>query len=177
MNRTAIVLDVGCGDNKVPGSVGMDCVRLAGVDIVHDLSQYPWPIDDASCEIVWMNQIIEHLPNTVRVMEEVYRILKAGGKVHIHTGYWNHRHSISDPQHVSFFNEVTWEFFTGQRKAYYTHARFTMERFEFTYDYIASAVFLRQKWLMRILSYFLCNVIDGMKVTLVKSAHTGRKGD
>ncbi|MFC1504033.1 methyltransferase domain-containing protein [Spirochaetota bacterium] len=165
------ILDVGCGDAKIQRDgadvIGVDCVQLPGVDVVHDLNKYPWPFENDSFDEIHMKEIIEHLPNTIKVMEEIHRILKPSGSVHIRVIYWNHRHSISDPQHVSFFNEVTWEFFTGKRKGYYTKVQFSMERFEFTYDKKARRIFRSEK-LMRFLSYFLCNVIDGMRLTLVK---------
>jgi SAM-dependent methyltransferase len=162
-----MILDVGCGDAKVEGAIGIDCANLPGVDVVHDLNIYPWPFDDGIFDEIYMNEIIEHLPDTIKVMEEVFRLLKPGGKLHIRVVYWNHRHSISDPQHVTFFNEVTWEFFTGKRKKYYTKAVFKMEKFKFTYDSLARRIFRNEK-LMKKLSYFLCNIIDGMQLTLVK---------
>lgn len=168
MTKAKKILDVGCGDAKVKGSIGIDSIKLPGVDIVHNLNNYPWPFKKETFDEIYMLNIIEHLPDTIKVMEEVYRILKKGGKVHIVTVYWNHRHSVTDPQHVSFFNELTWDFFTGKRKDYYTKARFKMEKFKFTYDKAASIIFLNIKPLMRLMSYFLCNIIDGMHLTLVK---------
>ena len=168
MTKAKKILDVGCGDAKVKGSIGIDSIKLPGVDIVHDLNKYPWPFKKETFDEIYMLNVIEHLPDTIKVMEEVYRILKKGGKVHIVTVYWNHRHSVTDPQHVSFFNELTWDFFTGKRKDYYTKARFKMEKFKFTYDKAASIIFLNIKPLMRLMSYFLCNIIDGMHLTLVK---------
>lgn len=163
------ILDVGCGDAKVKGAIGIDCVKLPGVDIVHDLNKYPWPFKKETFDDIYMLNIIEHLPNTVKVIEEVYRILKKGGRLHIEVVYWNHRYAVADPQHVSFFNEVTWEFFTGQRKEYYTGARFSMEKFEYIYDKKSSLLFLHCTPLMRVLSYFFSNIIQGMEVTLVKN--------
>ncbi len=163
-----IILDVGCGDMKVKNAIGIDCAILPGVDIVHDLNKYPWPFKKETFDEIYMLNIIEHLPNAIKVMEEVHRILKKDGKVHIVTVYWNHRHSVTDPQHVSSFNEHTWDFFTGKRKGYYTKARFKLEKFKFTYDKKAAIVFLNIKPLMRLFSYFLCNVIDGMHLTLRK---------
>ena len=45
--QSGIRLDIGCGANKAPGFVGMDMRALPGVDIVHDVEQYPWPLPDA----------------------------------------------------------------------------------------------------------------------------------
>ena len=162
-----MIVDIGCGDSKVEGAVGVDCVQLPGVDVVCDLMKYPWPFDDDSCDKVYMRNIIEHLPDTIKVMEEVHRILKKGGVVHIEVVYWNHRHSVSDPQHVTFFNEVTWEFFTGARRAYYTSAQFKMRHFEYIYDFRSKRI-LRFKWLMNLLGYYLCNIKQGMIVELTK---------
>ena len=161
------ILDVGCGDRKVKGAVGIDIAKLPGVDVVQDLNKYPWPFKDNTFDEVYLNEVIEHLENTVKAMEEIYRILKKGGKLHIRVVYWNHMHSDSDPTHVRKFNEVTWEFFTGKRKTYYTHAKFRMEKFQFTYDPHARRMF-RSEWLMRRLAYFICNIIDGMRLNLVK---------
>lgn len=161
------ILDVGCGDAKVKGAVGIDCVKLSGVDIVHNLNSYPWPLKANSFDMVYMNNIIEHLPNSIKVMEEIYRILKKGGKVKIVTVYWNHYHSITDPQHISFFNEYSWDFYTGQRKGYYTKSRFKLESMELTYDRIARRLFRNEK-LLRFLSRYLCNIIDGINVIMVK---------
>ena len=38
------ILDLGCGDNKVEGAIGLDNIALSEVDIVHDLLNFPYPI-------------------------------------------------------------------------------------------------------------------------------------
>lgn len=163
------ILDVGCGDAKVKGAIGLDCVKLPGVDVVHDLTNYPWPFKDGSFDKVYLNNLIEHLPDTIKVMEEAHRVLKNGGILHIEVVYWNHRHSVSDPQHVSFFNEHTWEFFAGQRKGYYTKAQFKkIISFEWIYDPRNKYFFLGIKPLMNFFGQFLCNIKQGMIVEFKK---------
>ena len=76
------VLDVGCGDRKTEDALGIDIVGLPGVDIVHDLNVFPWPLESGSFDKVLMLNILEHLDDTIKVMREVYRILKPGGIVH-----------------------------------------------------------------------------------------------
>ncbi|GAJ05154.1 unnamed protein product, partial [marine sediment metagenome] len=121
------VLDVGCGTAKVNGAIGIDRVNLPGVDVVHDLNTFPWPFDSESFDAIYMNDIIEHLTDTIRVMEECYRLLKSGGRVYIRVVYWNHKYAFSDPTHVKFFSDISFEFFTGKRRSYYTKARFKLE--------------------------------------------------
>ncbi len=137
-----MILDVGCGDSKIKGAIGVDWVKLPGVDKVHDLNIFPWPFKDESFNKIYMMNIIEHLPNTIKVMEELYRLLVPGGIVHIEVVYWNHRHSVSDPQHVSFFNEVVWDFFIGKRKGYYTKAKYKMNSIRYIYDRLATKIFI-----------------------------------
>jgi len=162
------ILDVGCGDAKVKGAVGIDFIKLPGVDIVHNLNKYPWPFKNEEFDEIYMLNVIEHLPDTISVMEEAHRILKKGGKLYIEVVYWNSRYAVTDPQHVKFFSELTWDFFTGKRKGYYTKAIYKLEKFEFIYDKRSSIIFLSIKPLMRLAAYFLCNIIQGMKVTLIK---------
>jgi len=161
------ILDVGCGTNKIKDAIGLDSVQLDGVDIVHDLNSYPWPFKDEEFDIIYMNDIIEHLDDTIKVMEELYRILKKGGKVIIRVVYWNHRYSFSDPTHVHYFTEMSFDFFTGKYREYYTKAHFDKLRIEYIYDAKAKK-YIRLKKLMNFLSYFLCNIKQGMIVTFIK---------
>jgi SAM-dependent methyltransferase len=114
-----------------------------------------------------MNDIIEHLDDILKVMEEIHRLLKIGGKVYIRVVYWNHRYAFSDPTHKKFFTETTFDFFTGKKRVYYTTARFKLKKMEYIYDSKAKRIF-RFKRIMDFLSYFLCNVRQGMKVELIK---------
>ena len=161
------VLDVGCGTAKVNGAIGIDRVNLPGVDVVHDLNKFPWPFDSESFDAIYMNDIIEHLTDTIRVMEECYRLLKSGGRVYIRVVYWNHKYAFSDPTHVKFFSDISFEFFTGKRRSCYTKARFKLEKLEYIYDWRAKKL-LRSKELMNLLSHFLCNIKEKMEVTMVK---------
>jgi SAM-dependent methyltransferase len=158
-------LDVGCGDRKTEGAIGIDIVALPGVDVVHDLDVYPWPFEDGSFDKVFMLNIIEHLDDTIKAMREVHRILKPGGIVHIETCYWNYKHAFSDPTHKRFFTETTWDFFTGRRKPYYMDFVFEPVSFVWQYDYHLKFL---PKCLKRFLGIFLCNVIEGMVVELRK---------
>ena len=161
------ILDIGCGIAKTKNAIGLDCVQLDGVDVVHDLNSFPWPFADESFDLIVMNDVIEHLSDTIKVMEEVYRLLRVNGKVKIRVVYWNHKHAYSDPTHVRFFTEDTWDFFTNNKRAYYSSAQFELGHFEYLYDLGAKRIFHSEK-IMKKLSNFFCNIISGMKVELIK---------
>ena len=117
-------LDIGCGNKKRPGTHGVDRAAIPGVDTVHDLNIFPYPFPDQSCDEIWMTDVIEHLNDTLGVMEEIYRLLQPGGLVHIKVVHWSHHHAYADPTHVRFFGEEVWDFFTGKGRDYYTKAQF-----------------------------------------------------
>jgi SAM-dependent methyltransferase len=61
-NNKGISLDLGCGGAKQAGYVGMDIRPLPGVDIVHDLQKFPWPLPTESVNFILCSHLIEHFP-------------------------------------------------------------------------------------------------------------------
>ena len=62
-SKAGIQLDIGCGGNKAgPEYVGLDLRPLAGVDIVHDINFFPWPLPDESVLRAVCSHLVEHIP-------------------------------------------------------------------------------------------------------------------
>ena len=40
--KAHVLIDLGCGENKRPNTIGVDMRAMKGVDIVQDLSMFPW---------------------------------------------------------------------------------------------------------------------------------------
>ena len=129
-------LNLGCGADLREGWVNHDVVPLSGVDIVHDLTDFPWPFPDAAfTEIVLIN-VLEHLPDCIATMEELFRIAAPGCRIVIRVPFWNSPDAISDPTHRKLFNEQSFDFFVPgsrhhERRPYYSHARFAIVRRHF----------------------------------------------
>jgi SAM-dependent methyltransferase len=122
-------LHLGCGNHILPGFVNVDVAQLPGVDIVHDLRELPWPFPKEQFEEVIAVDVLEHLPDTVRTMEELCRVTKPSGLVHIRVPYFNAWEASCDPTHLKFFNENSFDFFDPRKEMrttrhYYTEARF-----------------------------------------------------
>jgi len=98
-------LDLACGQRKQPGYVGVDCVKMPGVDIVHDLNRYPWPFDNGSVDEIFISHYLEHVGDLVKFMNEIYRILKIGGKAKIIAPYYNSIRCWQDPTHTQAISE------------------------------------------------------------------------
>ena len=113
--KKGIMLDIGCGGNKQPNFVGMDIRPLDGVDIVWNLEETPWPLPDDSVLTAIMSHVYEHINPTggtvLRVMDEIWRVMKPGGKLAISMPYgWSFGY-IQDPTHCNPANEATWQYF------------------------------------------------------------------
>ena len=124
-------LNLGCGHDVREGYVNLDRLDLPGVDVVHDLETFPYPFDDESFDEILAQDILEHLRDTVRVMEELWRLLKPGATLRVRVPHAQSPNAAQDPTHVSRFTEHTFEYFTardaarpGSRYSFYSRARF-----------------------------------------------------
>ena len=100
-SHKGIFLDVGCSDHKSRGAVGMDIRAVEGVDIVHNITQVPWPLPDACCHRVLMSHILEHIPpdKIMGLMSEVHRVLMPNGQAMISMPYGVSPRALQDPTH------------------------------------------------------------------------------
>lgn len=121
-------LDVGCGKKKRPGSVGLDCVPGTDADLLCDLGRFPWPLRSDSFTTIWCWDVLEHLPNTVRVMEELHRIGRPGARIHINTPHFASIQSWEDPTHVKHFAASSFDYFCEgtHHVSHYTTCKFRM---------------------------------------------------
>lgn len=97
-------LNIGSHNVKVDGFLNLDILELPDVDIVCDITRVPWafrqrtdvsnkerPFDDISwpeensVDEILMVEVLEHISfhDTDKVLKEIYRVLKPGGKIHI----------------------------------------------------------------------------------------------
>ena len=90
-------LDIGCGDGFFSRKLsdlgysvmGLDISDVAlarakstvphGTFLIHDLEQ-TLPVQDASIDIVWCSEVLEHLFSPLSLLNEIRRILKPGGR-------------------------------------------------------------------------------------------------
>ncbi len=112
-SNQSIKLDIGCGGNKQKGFIGLDARKLDGVDIVHDLEKFPYPLPKDSCSNILGSHIIEHIKPefSIDFMNELWRIMKEDGQLVLSTpypgspGYWQ------DPTHCNGWSEATFQYY------------------------------------------------------------------
>lgn len=113
-------LDLGCGGNKQKGFIGMDLRALPGVDIVHDIEVFPWPLESGCCQTVVASHLVEHIKPwySIPFMDECWRVLQEGGKLLIATPYPGSRGFWQDPTHCNGWSEATFQYFDPRYPLY-----------------------------------------------------------
>ena len=136
-------LNLGCSDRHLPGYVNVDICEPA--DRRCDLSITPWrwiqdvdpsnvrlgpreralydapAFETSSVDEIVAHDIIEHLPNKIQTMNEIWRVLKPGAVSDIIVPTTDGRGAWQDPTHVSYWNRNS--------MYYYTHGDAHRERF------------------------------------------------
>ena len=107
---TKVQYNLGCGNDHKPGFINVD-IRAPHADLKWDLT-IDWTFaPDNSVDFVFASNIFEHLPDKMHTMNELYRILKVGGRAELHIPSTDGRGAFQDPTHVSFWNANTWIYF------------------------------------------------------------------
>lgn len=110
---SGIRLDVGAGNNCQDGFVGLDKRDLPGIDIVHDLEEFPYPLPDKCCLMIVGSHICEHIKPwlTLDFFDELWRIMKMGGQLALSMPYAGSNGFWQDPTHCNGFVEATFQYF------------------------------------------------------------------
>jgi SAM-dependent methyltransferase len=122
------VIDLGCGDHKQPGTVGIDVAALPGVDLLGDALALP--LRDSAVDAVHASHVLEHFDDLVGVMEEIWRVCKPGARVYVTVPHASSSFQAwRDPTHRRGITLNTFTYFDkaspeGKRFSYYTRANF-----------------------------------------------------
>lgn len=178
-------VNLGAGSDILAGYVNHDIVALPGIDVVHNLNQYPWPWADASVQEIKVHDVLEHLDVFMKAMEEMFRMLTPGGRCYVSVPYWNSVSASADPTHKRGFHELTFSFFDPdaaycQQRPYYTKARFRVVAQQFILvpfgPYLSlpgvGQITVSRAFSRRIVgligNYFISNLIHDLRLVLEK---------
>ena len=119
------ILDVGCGINKTPGAIGLDNNPKTAADVIHDLGAVPYPFADDEFDTVVSNHAVEHVPDLMAFIGELYRITRHGGRIKLITPHYTNPDWANDPTHRNHINSYTFNTFTPERAVFefYTDVR------------------------------------------------------
>ncbi len=119
------ILDVGCGLNKRPGSVGLDRNPRTAADVIADLDHFPYPFRDSVFDELYATHVIEHVADVIRTIEEFHRLVRPGGRIFITTPHYTDFSSFCDPTHRWHLNSFSFRYFGADHGGfgYYSAAR------------------------------------------------------
>lgn len=103
-------LNLGSSDRHFTGFLNVDIAPPA--DIIADLTK-DWPWEDNCCDDILALDIIEHLPNKIHTMNELFRVLKPKAVVKIVVPTTDGRGAWQDPQHCSYWNRNSFFYYTA----------------------------------------------------------------
>ena len=108
-------LNLGCGRNPLPGWVNVDIAATPGVDVVADLDACratPLPFADNSVSQMRMEHVLEHIRDTLALMQELHRIAEPGGRLVIRSPYGSSDDADEDPTHRQHFFMNSFAYFS-----------------------------------------------------------------
>jgi SAM-dependent methyltransferase len=118
------ILDVGCGQNKFAGAIGIDSNPRSHADVIHDLGLFPYPFERDEFDEVICRHVIEHVPDVLGLINELHRITKPGGRLKIVTPHYSNPDWATDPTHRNHFNSYSFTCFVKDKTPFpfYTEA-------------------------------------------------------
>ena len=105
------ILDVGCGQNKFPGAIGIDANPRSHADVIHDLGVFPYPFADNQFDEIICRHVIEHVPDVMAFVVELHRVTKSGGRLKFVTPHYSNPDWATDPTHKNHFNSYSFTCF------------------------------------------------------------------
>ena len=130
-----MILDLGCGKKKRPGTVGVDFSDRHDADVIHNLNEFPYPFSTSSVDHIYLDNVLEHLDHPLLVMEELYRILKPNCTIKVIVPYFRSKWAFVDPTHRTFYTVNSFDYYDPDtlicRRYDYTSVRFRIKKIVF----------------------------------------------
>lgn len=119
-----IKVDLGCGEDKPDGYLGIDIRETEATDIVSNL-EHGIPLPDNSVDKIRAHHFLEHISDPIYIMEEIWRVLRDGGILVFEVPSTEGKGAFV-PGHLSYWNDLSFKFFIEDklRKTIGTRAKF-----------------------------------------------------
>ena len=114
-------LNLGCGEKPLLGFVNVDRRDLPGVNVIHDLAEFPWPFETESVDAILAKHILEHFHDPRPFLDECYRVCKPGAYIQIEVPHWKHHYAHGMPDHFTTWAHNSFD------PTYVTEGRFRLE--------------------------------------------------
>lgn len=120
-------LNLGCGNKRKEGYVGVDLFPCEALDLRCDITGR-LPFADGSVEAVWMDNVIEHVIDIPALMKELVRVCRNGAGIEIVTPHFSSIASWEDPTHVHHLAYGSFAHFEQEAVAHYIGGGLKIEK-------------------------------------------------
>jgi SAM-dependent methyltransferase len=119
-------LNLGCGIKPLHGAVNLDISPAVAADVVDDLNVTPWPFDSNQFDEVHAYDVLEHVSDVVRALEEIHRISRPGSVLYVTVPHFSSANAFTDVTHRHWFGWNSFEPFGATNDlAHYSAARYS----------------------------------------------------
>ena len=127
-------LNLGCGADYKKGATNVDFFSSVA-DIRHDLNKFPYPFSDNEFDEIYCLNILEHLDDVIKAMEEIHRMGKNGCNVYIRVPHFRSACLYEDITHKKGFAWKTLDVFFDNStiEGDYTSCRFKLQKQYYTH--------------------------------------------
>jgi SAM-dependent methyltransferase len=115
-------VDIGCGDKKRMGCIGIDRRKTNSTDIIADISNIP--LKTGVVDEAYATSVLEHFENPYLVIDEIHRILKPNGRLTAHVpnlGTYNAHLEAQAAEGHKFLAD--WQLWNFMLKGYFKKVR------------------------------------------------------
>ncbi len=122
-------MDLGAGAVvRAPGAIRADRARAVRPDVVLDAAR-DLPFRTGSLDRIYCFDLVEHIDDVPRLMAEIHRSLRPGGRLLITTPHFSCANAHTDPTHRHQFGWRSFDYFTTEHELrYYSRAAFRVAR-------------------------------------------------
>jgi len=143
------LLNLGCGHERLgKNEIRLDKSIHAKPDVLTKAGFQPLPFKDEAFDVVRAHHFLEHVPRigyrlevgrliefnpVIELFNEVWRVLKRGGRFEITVPVFPHNEAYIDPTHTSVWTPFSFQYFTSDainKEFYGIKCSFKIEKLE-----------------------------------------------
>ncbi len=102
-------LNFGCGNDIREEWDNVDIQKSNKLTKSFDFNKFPYPIKENTYEYIFLKNVLEHLEEPDKVIDELRRICKKDAIIEIIVPHYTNKGAYSDMQHKHYFNEIAFK--------------------------------------------------------------------
>ena len=112
-------LNIGCGNKRVEGYLGVDKFRCDAADYICDIENEKLPFEDNTIAGIILDNAIEHFYDIPKVINELVRVSRKGTTIKIITPHFSSLKSWIDPTHLHHLSYFSFDHFERESVSHY----------------------------------------------------------